>query len=135
MRLAPTNNLPLERIVPPEGLAITGYKLPAGTIVGTSAYIVHRDQGIYGSNADEFCAERWLDSDESVLKRMQNHFFAVGKHLLHPSACLELPQLGRAAELTPYVIVRARRARLQRPHTSDDDDGTLCRSCLPGVRR
>lgn len=81
MRLAPTNNLPLERIVPPEGLIINGYKLPAGTIVGTSAYILHRDQGIYGSDADEFVPERWLDSDQPGLKRMHKHFFAVG--ILH----------------------------------------------------
>lgn len=81
MRLAPTNNLPLERIVPLEGVTINGYRLPAGTNVGTSAYVVHRDQRIYGADAEEFRPERWLHSDPSALRLMQKHFFAVSTPL------------------------------------------------------
>ena len=77
MRLAPTNNLPLERIVPEEGFEVGGLDLPAGTIVGTSAYMVHHDRNIYGMDAGEFRPERWLDADVPELKKMQSHFFAV----------------------------------------------------------
>ncbi|KAL8828585.1 MAG: hypothetical protein Q9191_002503 [Dirinaria sp. TL-2023a] len=79
MRLSPTNNLPLERIVPREGLNINGYKIPAGTNVGTSAYVIHRDRSVYGSDAKQFRPERWLESDPSMLKQMQNNFFAFGR--------------------------------------------------------
>ncbi|KAI4159126.1 MAG: hypothetical protein LQ342_006830 [Letrouitia transgressa] len=79
MRLASTNNIPLERIVTPENLVISGYYLPAGTNVGTSAYIVHRDPSVYGVDADEFHPERWLDVDVSRIRRMQSHFFAFGR--------------------------------------------------------
>ena len=131
MRLAPTNNLPLERIVPQEEFVINGYKVPAGTIVGTSAYVVHRDKGIYGSDADNFRPERWLDSDQSVLRQMQNHFFAVGiaSYSLHPP-----PSWWICPGDTQCDLVRSRRARLQRPHTGDDDDGIVHRSCTPGFR-
>lgn len=77
MRLSPTNNLPLERFVPAEGLDINGYNLPAGTNVGMSAQIVHRNRDIYGADADEFRPERWLESDAATLRQMQQHFFAV----------------------------------------------------------
>ena len=127
MRLAPTNNLPLERIVPREGLNISGYKIPAGTNVGTSAYVIHRDQSVYGSDANQFRPERWLESDDSMLRQMQNHFFAV---YCYPH---------RASEFfcnanTNGVPVRPRRAWLQWPYTSNDDDGEICRSNPPIIR-
>lgn len=78
MRLAPTNALPLERIVPSEGLTIGDYNIPSGTIIGASAYIVHRDQQIYGSDVNTFRPERWLDPDTTTTRKMQSHFFAVG---------------------------------------------------------
>ena len=77
MRLSPTNNLPLERFVPAEGLDINSYHLPTGTNVGMSAQIVHRNRDIYGADADEFRPERWLESDTATLRHMQQHFFAV----------------------------------------------------------
>ncbi|KAI4198437.1 MAG: hypothetical protein LQ350_005297 [Teloschistes chrysophthalmus] len=78
MRLAPTNALPLERIVPSEGLTIGDYNIPSGTIIGASAYIVHRDQQIYGSDVNTFRPERWLDPDTTTTRKMQSHFFAFG---------------------------------------------------------
>ena len=77
MRLSPTNNLPLERFVPAEGLDIHGYHLPKGTNIGMSAHIVHRNRDIYGADADDFRPERWLEADAAALRQMQRHFFAV----------------------------------------------------------
>lgn len=118
MRLAPTNNLPLERIVPREGLKIDEYQLPGGTNIGTSAYIIHRDTSIYGADAHQFRPERWLESDPSMLRQKHNHFFAVRHEmaLLFPS--VETDELHG-------VPVWPRRARLQRPYARNDDDGKI----------
>lgn len=76
MRVAPTNNLPLERVVAAGTVSINGYEIPRGTIIGSSAYVIHRDQNIYGTDADVYRPERWLGTD-SATRKMQKHFFAV----------------------------------------------------------
>lgn len=51
----------LPRVIPTgssQGKFIDGIYLPSGTVVGTFAYGIHRDQSIYGNN--EFEPERWL---------------------------------------------------------------------------
>ncbi|KAL8951371.1 MAG: hypothetical protein Q9222_002648 [Ikaeria aurantiellina] len=79
LRLAPTNNIPLERVVPAEGSVIHGYEIPRNTVIGASAYVLHQDRNIYGLDAGEFRPERWLDSDSAVLREMESHFFAFGR--------------------------------------------------------
>ena len=66
----------LPRVVPTDsshGKFIDGIYLPPGTVVGTFAYGIHRDQSIFGS--DNFEPDRWLpgrawenDSNEEELK-------------------------------------------------------------------
>ena len=89
MRLSPTNNLPLERFVPAEGLDVAGHHLPAGTNVGMSAQIVHRNRDIYGADADAFRPERWLEPDAAALRQMQQHFFAVWSYAPRAPAAAE----------------------------------------------
>lgn len=69
-RVHPPFGLHLERVVPAGGLEVCGTALPAGTIVGMNAWVVHRDQEIFGSDADTWRPERWLDGDEARIKRM-----------------------------------------------------------------
>ncbi|KAL9079115.1 MAG: hypothetical protein Q9157_001999 [Trypethelium eluteriae] len=57
MRLAPTNNLPLERLAPQEGIEVSGHFLPH----------------------DTFRPERWIEGDPVAISRMQKHFFAFGR--------------------------------------------------------
>lgn len=68
---------PLERVVPKGGALLCGTKLPAGTIVGMNAAVVHRNREVFGDNADIFQAERWLDSDEERIKLMDRHLLTV----------------------------------------------------------
>ncbi|KAF2234767.1 cytochrome P450 [Viridothelium virens] len=79
MRLAPTNNLPLERLAPQEGIEVSGHFLPHGTNVGCSAFILHRDCSVYGPDIDTFRPERWIEGDPVAISRMQKHFFAFGR--------------------------------------------------------
>jgi cytochrome P450 len=77
LRLHPAVGLPLERVVPPGGMEISGRHFEGGTIVGISAWIVQRDKGVYGEDADSWRPERWLE-DEERRKRMDRASLAFG---------------------------------------------------------
>ncbi|KAI2621967.1 cytochrome P450 [Hypomontagnella submonticulosa] len=63
-RLHPAAGLPLERIVPEPGAEIAGHYVKGGTIVGCSAWIIHRRPEIWGDDVDAFRPERWLVDDK-----------------------------------------------------------------------
>lgn len=63
-RLHPAPGLPLERIVPPQGAEIAGHSIKGGTIVGCSAWVIHRRPEIFGEDVEAFNPDRWL-IDES----------------------------------------------------------------------
>ncbi|TFY70614.1 hypothetical protein EVG20_g2381 [Dentipellis fragilis] len=56
----------LERVVDaePHGFTLLGHTLPAGTIVGTQAWSMHRAAAHFRA-PDTFCPERWLSKDDS----------------------------------------------------------------------
>lgn len=62
-RLHPPFGLTLERVVPEEGSTICGVRLKAGTVVGMSAWVVHRDKETFGEDAGEWRPERWLQDE------------------------------------------------------------------------
>ncbi|OBT71609.1 hypothetical protein VF21_08946 [Pseudogymnoascus sp. 05NY08] len=82
LRLHPAVALTLERIVPQGGLALHEHYLPAGTVVGISAWVVHYDEDVFGDHVHEFRPERWEESKDPVkierLKMMERSFFAFG---------------------------------------------------------
>ncbi|KAI6088688.1 cytochrome P450 [Hypoxylon rubiginosum] len=59
-RLHPAAGLPLERVVPEPGADIAGHHVKGGTVVGCSAWIIHRRPEIWGDDVDAFRPERWL---------------------------------------------------------------------------
>ncbi|KAM7204895.1 hypothetical protein V8F20_003357 [Naviculisporaceae sp. PSN 640] len=63
-RLHPAAGLLLERIVPEGGIEIAGEFVPGGTIVGCSAWIIHRNEDIFGEDVEEFRPERFIVSKE-----------------------------------------------------------------------
>ncbi|KAK7750744.1 hypothetical protein SLS62_007295 [Diatrype stigma] len=63
-RLHPAAGLPLERIVPEPGAEIAGRYVKGGTIVGCSAWIIHRRPEIWGADVDAYRPERWLVEDD-----------------------------------------------------------------------
>ncbi|PSS03410.1 cytochrome P450 [Coniella lustricola] len=79
-RMHPAAGLPLERVVPPQGVEMppsTTTKagpsakekkreklfIPGGTIIGCSAWVIHRNKQVFGEDADVFRPERWLIND------------------------------------------------------------------------
>ncbi|GKZ35603.1 hypothetical protein AbraIFM66950_006303 [Aspergillus brasiliensis] len=78
MRLHPGVGYPLFRIVPKGGAVICGRFFPEGTNVGVNSWVIHRDESIWGSNADEFVPERWLTADSEKLRIMEQCLVPFG---------------------------------------------------------
>ncbi|KAI0816187.1 cytochrome P450 [Xylaria sp. FL0064] len=87
-RMYPAAGLPLERIVPEPGVDIAGHYVRGGTIVGCSAWLIHRRPEIFGDDVDVYRPERWL-VDESLpeaqkeererrIREMNGHMFQFG---------------------------------------------------------
>lgn len=77
MRLHPSTGLIMERHVPSEGAVICGKIIPAGTVVGINAWVVHRNPEVF-KDPDSFIPERWLNSSPEKHKEMEQSFFAFG---------------------------------------------------------
>ncbi|KAK2771504.1 cytochrome p450 [Colletotrichum kahawae] len=84
-RMHPAAGLPLERIVPGQGAEIAGTFVKGGTIVGCSAWIIHRRPEIWRADVDTYRPERWLvdetkdrEAEEQRIKEMNGHMFQFG---------------------------------------------------------
>ncbi|KAI1772662.1 cytochrome P450 [Hypoxylon cercidicola] len=106
-RIHPPFGLHLERIVPPEGLEVCGKTLPAGTIVGMNAWVVHRDPEVFGPDPDAWRPERWLEGDKEHIKRMDaslltfgaGHRTCLGKHISYLEIFKLVPTLLQAYDI------------------------------------
>ncbi|KPM37968.1 hypothetical protein AK830_g8610 [Neonectria ditissima] len=78
LRCHPAIGLTLERIVPPNGVTIAGHHLAGGTIVGCSAWVLHRDTDVFGSDAAEFRPERWIEGSPEQRQKMNSCLFSFG---------------------------------------------------------
>ncbi|KAH8892371.1 cytochrome P450 monooxygenase-like protein [Thozetella sp. PMI_491] len=63
LRFRPPVALTGSRVVPPGGLDILGYHLPAGTVVTTQSLSLSRQRPDLFPNYDEYDPTRWLDDD------------------------------------------------------------------------
>ena len=84
-RLHPAAGLPLERIVPPQGAQICGESIPGGTIVGCSAWVIHRRPEVFGNDVDIYRPERWLEASMEKRKEMEGCMFQFG---MGPRTCI-----------------------------------------------
>ncbi|KAF7592007.1 hypothetical protein BBP40_000787 [Aspergillus hancockii] len=77
LRLFPPIPMSLPRYVPDGGRTISGYDIPAATIVSCQAYSIHRINDSVFPKPDEFVPERWLE--EGLHERNKLFFsFASG---------------------------------------------------------
>lgn len=61
----------LPRTVPKGGAELGGYFVPAGTVVGTQNYTLHRSPALF-SNPEDFEPSRWLPSGSSSPEHMSD---------------------------------------------------------------
>ncbi|KAH7254430.1 hypothetical protein MRS44_016890 [Fusarium solani] len=78
LRCHPAVGLTMERIVPASGVTIAGHFLPGGTIAGCSAWVIHQNAEVFGSDAADFRPERWIDATPEQRRRMSNCLFSFG---------------------------------------------------------
>lgn len=79
MRVRPAVGLNITRFVPEQGVEIEGVKLPGGTRVAVNAWVLHRDRGVFGQDADVYRPERWIEGDAKAMERCM---FQVGRRCI-----------------------------------------------------
>ncbi|KAF2753019.1 cytochrome P450 [Pseudovirgaria hyperparasitica] len=106
-RIHPPFGLPYERVVPKEGARISGEWFKGGTVVGCSAWVVHRNEEVFGAEVDTWRPERWLDCDAEQRKKMENslltfghgHRSCIGKNISYLEVYKLVPTLLKTYEL------------------------------------
>ncbi|EXJ91225.1 hypothetical protein A1O1_04335 [Capronia coronata CBS 617.96] len=78
LRMHPAVGSILERYVPKDGISLAGHYFPEGTIVGINPWVTARDKEVYGTDADFFRPERWLDASEEQLLAMERANLVFG---------------------------------------------------------
>ena len=63
LRIHPPTGFILERVVPTGGVVLSGRFIPAGTVVGVNAWVLHRNQQVFGPDVETFRPERWLEGE------------------------------------------------------------------------
>lgn len=79
LRVHPAVGLGLQRIVPAEGTTIANQFIPGGSTVGINAYVAHKNTSVWGSDADQWRPERWLEIEEQGRgAEVEKYFFSFG---------------------------------------------------------
>ncbi|KAF6836436.1 cytochrome p450 [Colletotrichum plurivorum] len=79
MRLNPSAPNIFPRLAGKGGLELYGKHVPEGTEVTCNPWLVHRDESVFGPDADEFRPERWLENEERTREMLKyNMGFGYG---------------------------------------------------------
>lgn len=122
-RLHPAAGLLLERIVPPRGAVICGEHIAGGTIVGCSAWVIHRQSEIFGNDVEAFRPERWIEANQETRKAMETTLFqfgmgsrtCIGKHISLLEMYKLVPSFLRKFEVgCPFLVCRVCQSKLIR---------------------
>lgn len=83
LRWRPPVPMTLFRVVPREGPKdISGWWVPAGTVVGSQAYSLHRNPQVF-DNPDLFDPDRWLTEDQEKQRAMRAHYWPFSSGARH----------------------------------------------------
>lgn len=77
LRIAPPTPITLPRYVSKGGMVINGIWVPEKTEIAANPYVVHRNEEVFGADADIFRPERWLERPEK-LPLMNKYDFSWG---------------------------------------------------------
>ena len=80
-RIHPAARFSADRLLPSGGATIAGYSIPGGTIVGISAWAMHRREDIFGQDVDQYKPERWLPS-ASESEEAKHRVTEMNRHML-----------------------------------------------------
>lgn len=78
LRCHPAAGLTLERVAPPQGATVCGEFIPGGTIIGCSAWTVHRNPETFGERTEDFRPLRWVEATKEQRRVMDNSLFTFG---------------------------------------------------------
>ncbi|KAK6609525.1 cytochrome p450 pisatin [Botrytis cinerea] len=79
LRVHPAVGLGLQRIVPAGGTTIANQFIPGGSTVGINAYVAHKNTSVWGSDADQWRPERWLEiAEQGRGGEVEKYFFSFG---------------------------------------------------------
>jgi cytochrome P450 len=75
----------LPRVVPPEGITVSGLKIPGNMVVSSSALMVHTNPLLF-PEPEKFVPERWMNSGNGMLDKFLVPFSVgrrdcIGQHL------------------------------------------------------
>ncbi|KAJ6016814.1 hypothetical protein N7451_000193 [Penicillium sp. IBT 35674x] len=102
MRLQPALPFNITR-----GATVTDTFLPGSVRVGVSAWVMHRDEIVFGPDSRSFRPERWLEATGGRMKKMERCMFqfgggshaCIGRHLALFELNKVLPQIFRRYEM------------------------------------
>ncbi|KAI6913393.1 hypothetical protein KC318_g1057 [Hortaea werneckii] len=77
MRLRPAVGLNITRLTPPGGAEIDGQQIPGSVRIALNAWVLHRNEEVFGPNAKVYRPERWLEDAEKA-KAMERCMFQFG---------------------------------------------------------
>jgi cytochrome P450 len=133
LRCHPAVGLTLERVVPSQGVTIAGHFLPGGIIAGCSAWVLHRDETIFGSHPEEFRPERWIDASPEQRRGMSNALFSfgagartcIGKNISLLEMYKLVPAVIRTFEVSVSLVKKNVRSSLADVRTGLTGNGAL----------
>lgn len=64
LRVHSATGFPMPRVVPSEGVTIASHFFPPGSTVGINSWVAHRNPTVFGSDAELWRPERWLEFEE-----------------------------------------------------------------------
>lgn len=113
LRMHPATGLPLWRVVPTAGVEIAGHLFPGGTNIGVNTWVAHNNPTIF-PRPEEFRPERWLESNEGQVKKMEAYWMpfglgsrtCLGKHISLLEIGKVIPRLVREFD---FELVREER--------------------------
>ncbi|KAL4764555.1 cytochrome P450 [Aspergillus foveolatus] len=76
LRMCPPAPNIFPRYVSEPGLDLYGKMAPAGTEITGNPWIMHRDEAVFGKDAEEFNPDRWMDPERA--KIMNKYLFTFG---------------------------------------------------------
>lgn len=85
LRMTPALGIPLERVVPPQGAEVCGKYFKGGTILGVNAWVVRRNQNVYGDDAGIWRPARWVETSVEKRKEMERTLLTVSRTLFRTS--------------------------------------------------